>query len=47
MSNRLREFRKEQEMTLDELASKTGVKREIINNYELEKTEPKVSICQV
>lgn len=44
--NRLKELRKEKNMTLDDLALKTGVKRGTINNYELEKTEPKASTWQ-
>lgn len=38
--NRLKELRKEQELTLDEIQSKTGINRGTYNNYENGKTEP-------
>lgn len=38
--NRLKELRKEQGLTLDEIQSKTGINRGTYNNYESGKTEP-------
>lgn len=38
--NRLKELRKEQGLTLDEIQSKTGINRGTYNNYERGKTEP-------
>lgn len=45
--NRLRELRKEQGLTLDEIQSKTGINRGTYNNYESGKTEPNQKTWQV
>lgn len=44
--NRLKELRKEQGLTLDEIQSKTGINRGTYNNYESGKTEPKPKTWQ-
>ena len=42
MQNRLKAIRKEKGLTLDEIQSKTGIKRGTYNNYENGVTEPKL-----
>ncbi|VDG31327.1 hypothetical protein [Lactobacillus plantarum] [Lactiplantibacillus mudanjiangensis] len=42
MQNRLKEFRNQSGLTLDEMSQKTGIKRGTLNNYENSKTEPKL-----
>lgn len=42
MSNKLKYLRKEKGLTLDDLAKNVGIKRGTLNNYENEKTEPKL-----
>lgn len=44
--NRLKEFRKEQGLTLDDIENITGIKRGTFNNYENGKTEPKLDTWQ-
>ncbi|MCK8638830.1 helix-turn-helix domain-containing protein [Fructobacillus fructosus] len=46
MSNRLKELRKENNCTLDDIAKKTGIKRGTYNNYKNGKTEPKLATWQ-
>lgn len=41
--NRIKELRQEKGLTLDKLAAKTGINRGSLNNYENEKTEPKLN----
>lgn len=40
--NKLKELRKSKNLTLDELSEVIGIKRGTLNNYENEKTEPKL-----
>lgn len=42
MPNRIKELRKENGLTLDALSDKVNIKRGTLNNYENEKTEPKL-----
>lgn len=42
MKNRLKELRKEKQLTLDDIQEKTGINRGTYNNYESGKTEPKL-----
>ena len=42
MSNRIKKYRNELGLTLDEMAKQTGIKRGTLNNYENSKTEPKL-----
>lgn len=42
MPNRIKSLRKDLQLTLDDLANKTGIKRGTLNNYENGKTEPKI-----
>lgn len=42
MPNRIKNLRKDLQLTLDDLATKTGIKRGTLNNYENGKTEPKI-----
>ena len=42
MPNRIKELRKEKKLTLDALSDKVNIKRGTLNNYENEKTEPKL-----
>lgn len=42
MHNRIKELRENNNLTLSEMAEQTGIKRGTINNYENEKTEPKL-----
>ena len=44
--NRLRELRKKNKYTLDDIESRTGIKRGTYNNYESGKTNPKSETCQ-
>ncbi len=44
--NRLRELRKAQGLTLDDVENITGIKRGTFNNYENGKTEPKLDTWQ-
>lgn len=46
MKNRLKQLRKEKGLTLDEIQSKTGIKRGTYNNYENGVTEPKLETWQ-
>ena len=46
MPNRLKQLRKEKGLTLDEIQSKTGIKRGTYNNYENGVTEPKLETWQ-
>lgn len=46
MKNRLKQLRKEKGLTLDEIQSKTGIKRGTYNNYENSVTEPKLETWQ-
>ena len=43
MTNRIKDLRKEKGLTLDGLAEKVNIKRGTLNNYENEKTEPKLA----
>lgn len=43
MKNRLKELRKENGLTLDQISERTGIKRASYNNYENNKTEPKLA----
>ena len=53
--NRIKELRKEKNLTLDELSEKVEINRSTLNRYENEKSEPKllsieqkaVAICEV
>lgn len=40
--NRLKELRKEKNLTLDQISKQTGINRASYNNYENNKTEPKL-----
>ena len=44
--NKLKELRKSKNLTLDELSEVIGIKRGTLNNYENEKTEPKLETWQ-
>lgn len=44
--NRLKELRKAQGLTLDDIENITGIKRGTFNNYENGKTEPKLDTWQ-
>ncbi|CAK1245307.1 Transcriptional regulator [Fructobacillus fructosus] len=46
MANRLKELRKEKGYTLNDIAKATGITRGTYNNYENEKTEPKLATWQ-
>lgn len=46
MTNRLKQLRKEKDLTLDEIQNKTGIKRGTYNNYENGVTEPKLETWQ-
>ena len=46
MPNRLKQLRKEKGLTIDEIQSKTGIKRGTYNNYENGVTEPKLETWQ-
>ena len=46
MPNRLKQLREEKGLTLDEIQSKTGIKRGTYNNYENGVTEPKLETWQ-
>ena len=46
MKNRLKALRMEKDLTLDEIQSKTGIKRGTYNNYENGVTEPKLETWQ-
>lgn len=41
--NKIKKLRKEKKLTLDDLAKLTGIKRGTLNNYENNKTEPKLA----
>ncbi|WP_054654433.1 helix-turn-helix domain-containing protein [Secundilactobacillus silagei] len=40
--NRIKELRKKNKLTLDQMSELVGIKRGTLNNYENEKTEPKL-----
>lgn len=42
MTNRLKELRQKNNLTLDDIEAKTGIKRGTYSNYENNKTEPKI-----
>lgn len=46
MKNRLKELRKEKDLTLDEIQNQTGIKRGTYSNYENGITEPKIDTWQ-
>ncbi|WP_390409916.1 helix-turn-helix domain-containing protein [Lacticaseibacillus jixiensis] len=46
MTNRIKELRNRKGYTLDDLAKLTDIKRGTLNNYENEKTEPKLETWQ-
>lgn len=46
MKNRLKELRKEEGLTLDEIQNQAGIKRGTYNNYENGVTEPKLDTWQ-
>ena len=46
MTNRLKELRQKNNLTLDDIEAKTGIKRGTYSNYENNKTEPKIETWQ-
>lgn len=46
MNNRLHELRESKKYTLDDIESRTGIKRGTYNNYESGKTKPKLETWQ-
>lgn len=44
--NRLKELRNQRKLTLDDIETKTGIKRGTYSNYENNKTEPKLATWQ-
>ena len=44
--NRLKELRIKRKLTLDDIETKTGIKRGTYSNYENSKTEPKLEVWQ-
>ncbi|MCX8723087.1 helix-turn-helix domain-containing protein [Lactobacillus sp. B4005] len=44
--NRLKELRIKNNLTLDDIEAKTGIKRGTYSNYENNKTEPKIETWQ-
>lgn len=44
--NRLKELRNQRKLTLDDIETKTGIKRDTYSNYENNKTEPKLATWQ-
>lgn len=46
MKNRLKELRKEKDLTFDEIQNQTGIKRGTYSNYENGITEPKIDTWQ-
>ena len=46
MENRIKELRQKNNLTLDDIEAKTGIKRGTYSNYENSKTEPKLEVWQ-